>query len=167
LKVIWKNWYISKQTLKPEVTLPLNNIIIKETKPTENLNAEETLIWFFRYLNQKDFEKALELFEYKDWYWLAVFTEEEEKSVWHIVLKDYCEATGTCLNVKIIGIKEWTTSDKYIFKVQFINKDWSIFVQWPCCGATEEQMPSTDTFEFTVKKVNWKFKVITAPIYRP
>ncbi len=163
LKITWLNWLISKKTSKPTISLSLNPITIKKTETTENLNTEETLISFFRYLNQKDFEKAVELFETDNREQINAFTSKEDRNLKEVVLRDYCEATGTCLEIKIIWVEETTEDNEYIFKVQFLNKDGSIFVQWPCCGA----MLSSDKFDFTVKKIDWKFKVTTPPLYRP
>jgi hypothetical protein len=131
--------------------------------------AQNTLIAFFNYLNDDKFDKAVELFEptgIDSWEWLANFSPEEERDNKPLVLKNYCLATQTCLKANVLNIKKQTEND-YILSVQFIKKDNNTFVLGPCCGATEEEMPSMDKFDYNVKKVNNLFKVATPPVYVP
>ena len=140
------------------------------SKQDESTNAEEALVSFFTYLSNQDYKKALTLFELDDpansWEGFASFSLEEDRSDKAKVLKNYCEATGTCLKAKVIETQKGT-NDTYDLVVQFLNTDSSIFILGPCCGATKEEMPSQDKFNFKVKKINNIFKVTTAPIYRP
>ncbi|RJR31636.1 hypothetical protein C4569_01600 [Candidatus Parcubacteria bacterium] len=135
----------------------------------EITQAQEALITFFKYLSRQDFESALTLFEPDEensWEWIANFTIEEDRNNKAEVLKNYCEAVGTCLEVKIIEAKK-EVDDVYNLVVQFQKPDGGVFVLGPCCGATEEEMPPQNKFNFTVKKINSVFKVTTAPVYRP
>lgn len=132
--------------------------------------AELALVSFFSYLSDQKFEKALTLFELEDstnsWEGLESFSLPEDRNNKAKVIERYCEATRTCLKAKVIETKK-ETSDTYNLLVQFLNIDGSIFVLWPCCGASEQEMPSQDKFNFKVKKINNIFKVTTAPIYVP
>lgn len=136
----------------------------------ESAKAVEVLVSFFAYLSNQNFEKALTLFELDDpansWEGLENFSLPEDRNNKAKVLNNYCEATGTCLKAKIIETKK-ENDDTYNLVVQFQNTNGSIFVLGPCCGATEEEMPSRDKFDFKVKKINNLFKVTTAPVYRP
>ena len=137
----------------------------------ELMRAEETLVSFFAYLSNQDFEKALSLFELSDdpansWEGLEIFSLPEDRNDKTKVLKNYCQATGTCLKARVIETKK-EYNDTYNLVVQFQNADDSVFVLGPCCGATEEEMPPQDKFNFKVKKINNVFKVATAPIYVP
>jgi hypothetical protein len=132
--------------------------------------AENALISFFDHLDSQNFEKALELFELNhsadSWEGLEIFSLPEERDNRAQVLKNYCAATGTCLKAMVIDtIKE--NEETYNLLVQFKRADGSIFILGPCCGATEEEMPSQKEFNFKVKKINNEFKVITTPIYVP
>lgn len=143
---------------------------ISASQQDESAKATETLVSFFTYLNNQDFEKALTLFELDDvansWEGLETFSLPEDREDKAKVLKNYCKATNTCLRAKVIEIEK-EADGKYNLVVQFQNADGSTFVRGPCCGATEEEMPSQDIFEFEVKKINNVFKVMTAPIYIP
>ncbi|MDD5749442.1 MAG: hypothetical protein PHO91_01485 [Patescibacteria group bacterium] len=144
-----------------------------ENKPkiiNEAVKAEQTLISFFTYLNDQDFDKALTLFELdgstSSWENLEIFSLPEDRNDKAKILKRYCEATGTCLRAKVIDIKK-ENNGTYNLLVQFQKADGSTFVLGPCCGATEEEMPSQNKFNFEVKKIDNTFKVTTAPIYVP
>ena len=157
---------------KPEIEQPkIQNESDKiSSAEDESTKAEEVLVSFFTYLNNQDFEKALTLFELDDptnsWEGLESFSLPEDRKNKAKVLKNYCEATGTCLKAKVIEIKK-ENNNSYKLVVQFQNNDGNTFVLGPCCGATEEEMPSQNKFDFTVKKINNVFKVTTAPVYRP
>lgn len=53
------------------------------------------------------------------------------------------------------------------FIIQFSDKDDSLYEFGPCCGATEETMPTRTEFTYRVERVGTKFFVITPPLYRP
>ncbi len=137
----------------------------------ESTKAEDALVSFFTHLENQDFEKALLFFELddpvNDWEGLESFSPlTEDRRSKANVLKNYCEATGTCLEARVIETKKGN-NDTYDLVIQFKNPDGSTFVLEPCCGATEEEMPAQDKFDFKVKKINNDLKVTTAPVYRP
>lgn len=145
--------------------------VLNAIQQDESARAEETLVSFFGYLNDQDFDNAMNLFELggdseNSWEGLESFTLPEDRNDKGNVLRNYCEATGTCLNATVIEIEKETDSI-YNMVVQFQNDDGSTFVLGPCCGATEEEMPSQDKFNFKVQKINNDFKVTTPPIYVP
>lgn len=134
----------------------------------ESEMAKNTLISFFDYLSKNEFEKALTLLNLDEGEWegLSIFSLPEERSNKAKVLETYCQAVGTCLRAEVLDVKK-EMSDEYSLVVQFLNKDGSIYVFGPCCGATEETMPSKKEFDYKVKKIDDIFKVETAPLYRP
>jgi hypothetical protein len=114
----------------------------------ESESAKNTLIAFFDYLSKNEFEAAANLFSLD-----PQFTPLEEFATGNNqaeVLKNYCQAVGTCLKTNVLSVKK-ATNDEYHLVVEFVNKDDSIYVFGPCCGATEEEMPSKNKFDFTVK----------------
>jgi hypothetical protein len=138
------------------------------TEKDESEKAKNALITFFDYLNENEFEKASGLFssDETDWESIKVYSPEDEASNKAKILENYCEAVGTCLKAKILEAKQ-TANYEYNLVVQFLNKDGSIYIFGPCCGATEEEMPSKDKFDYTVKKIDNAFEVKTPPLYRP
>lgn len=153
-----------------EIEQPKEQKNIEPVSKDESEMAKNTLVAFFDYLSKNEFEKALGLFSLDDpsnsWEGLESFSLPEERNNKAKVLENYCKATGTCLKAKVLEVKKGT-GDNYDLVVQFLNIDGSIYVFGPCCGATEETMPSKNKFDYKVKKINNAFKVSTAPLYRP
>jgi len=145
--------------------------VFNAIKQDESAYAKESLVSFFRHLSNQDFDHAMNLFEpggdsENPWEGLESFTLPEYRDDKSRVLRNYCEATGTCLNATVVEI-ERETDGVYNIVVQFQNNDGSAFALGPCCGATEEEMPTQDKFNFKVQKINNEFKVITPPVYVP
>jgi len=109
-------------------------IIDKQTDQTEEeneLQAQETLVSFFRYLSNQDFENALPLFESDEsndfWERFKDFTPPEDRNDKAKILQNYCQATNTCLKANVIQTQK-EDNDTYNLIVQFQNIDGSIFV---------------------------------------
>lgn len=153
-----------------EIEQPKKQQNVVPASKDESEMAKNTLVAFFDYLSKNEFEKALGLFSLDDptnsWEGLASLSPSAERNNKAKVLENYCKATGTCLKAKVLEVKK-ETGDNYDLVVQFLNADGSVFVKGPCCGATEETMPSTSKFDFKVKKINNAFRASTAPVYRP
>lgn len=139
----------------------------RQQKIDEASIAQNTLISFFDNLSEGKFDDAL-------WYFTTDKATREGLNIYNPkgetdhddMIENYCQATLTCLPANSIeSIK--ISNDEYQYKVQFYKEDGSIFVLWPCCGATEEEMPPQDTFEYTVKKIDGIFKVMTPSLYVP
>lgn len=141
---------------------------IEKESNQQPTTAKDALITFFDSLNKNEFEKASKLFssDEADWEGLAVYSPIEDTNNKAKVLENYCKATLTCLKAKVLEVKEGG-SGEYTLIVQFLNNDGTTYIFGPCCGATEKEMPSKDTFDYRVKKNNNMFKVITPPLYRP
>jgi hypothetical protein len=139
----------------------------KQELVDEAIIAQHTLINFFNNLNEWKFTEALKYFTINKETRENLDIYNPDGEIKHInIIENYCQATLTCLPVIIV----WTTKiddNEYRYQVQFQKQDGSIFILGPCCGATEEEMPTKDTFEYTVKKINGTFKVITPPLYIP
>lgn len=132
----------------------------------ESEAAKNTLITFFDYLSENEFEKAISLTDLDDssfWDTVKIYDRGFNDKV--KMLEAYCEATQTCLKAKVLKVQQVTNAE-YILTTQFTNKDGSVYAPGPCCGAEEDTPPKSE-FDFTVKKINNIFKVTTAPLYRP
>ena len=134
--------------------------------PQELASAQGILEDFFDSLSIGDFEHAANLISLQEWEAIEQFTPSEESHDTANLLRHYCENTQTCLTVQVLDVRE-IDSGKYIFIVQFITDSGDVYVFGPCCGATEEEMPSKREFEYVVEKVSGVFKVTTLPLYRP
>lgn len=143
----------------------------KEVPLDELQEAKDTVIIFFDHLHDGEYDKAVELYQPEDgmpssWEEYEAYSESEDKSNHATLLKDFCNLVRTCHRVNVIDSKK-EAEGQYTLTVQFIQDDGEVFVLGPCCGETEETMPSQDKFDYKVKKIDGKFKVTTSPLYRP
>jgi hypothetical protein len=53
------------------------------------------------------------------------------------------------------------------FTVRFLTETGERFVLGPCCGATPEEMPPTEEFDFTVRQSGDTYRVVDLPVYVP
>jgi len=142
---------------------------IEEAQENELYEAQETLISFFDFASSGEYAQAAELLEpgisnLSARSWDAM--DQGKGTPKDKILEDYCAAVGTCLKTQVIS-SEQVSEGHYVFTVGFINSDGSEYVYGPCCGASEEEMPSKTEFEFHVVKIADEYKVTTAPLYRP
>jgi hypothetical protein len=85
------------------------------------------------------------------------------------LLRNACTINGTqCLQVKSAVLDKTVSETKFVFKVDFLKADGTIFVLGPCCGGNETDSPSRSVFELSVMKVDKnKFVVMDMPPYSP
>lgn len=141
----------------------------------EAVAAKKTLVDFFFYLQAKQFDKAILLFEPSEatdcdsnpdsWEGLESFSLPEERGVKAKVLENYCRSVRTCLKASVIGIKELRIG-KYELRVSLLKDDGTLFSLGACCGVEDADPPKT-SFAFCVEKVNGIYKVRTAPVFAP
>ena len=78
-----------------------------------------------------------------------------------------CANALKCLKILHVLEQKSVSSSSYVFTVQFANPDGTLFKKLPCCGATEETMPTQTDFDYTVEKTGEGYKVTTQLIYIP
>ena len=80
-----------------------------------------------------------------------------------------CQMNGfQCLQARSIELDQEISPTEFIFQVEFLNADGSLFVQGPCCGATETESPPNSVFSFTVvKNAEESYQVMDLPPYVP
>lgn len=134
----------------------------------ESTAAKTIFIKFFDLISQQKFDEAVPLLS-------SDFELQENLRAYDYnhtgnpaeMLQTYCDGVPTCLKTRVLKT-ERTGNYEYTLTVQFINPDGSTYIFGPCCGASEEDMPSTDTFTYVVKKdFEDKMVVMTLPLYRP
>jgi hypothetical protein len=129
--------------------------------------ARQALIRFFTFLHDGRYGEAAALYggSYED---LPVVrddlppTSEDKALVW----ESEC-ALLQCLLVSGIIEQTQVSPDEYLFVVEFMNEDGTLFVSGPCCGASEAEMPALWQWPYTVKRVGGQFKVMGAPVFVP
>lgn len=126
--------------------------------------AKETLERFFNKLHDEKYNDAVCLFEpiEEDWREWSELSEDKKADE----LRFTYRSVGIPIKPKVLEV--WNVdSGVYRFEVQFITDSGTIYVQGPCCGATEEMTPSQSEFIFFVRKTTAGYKVGTFPVYRP
>ena len=138
---------------------------IKEEKTAGNnelQDSQEVLENFFSYLANGQYEEASALYSWEKNRDLGNNLQTWPGATNAETLKNYCEALGTCLEVKVLtGVK--TENNTYRFIVQFIKDNGEIFRHPFYPGAAE----MTADFSFGVEKINGQFKVVDPPLYFP
>jgi len=138
---------------------------IKEEKTAGNnelQDSQEVLENFFSYLANGQYEEASALYSWEKNSDLGNNLQTWPGATNAETLKNYCEALGTCLEVKVLtGVK--TENNTYRFIVQFIEDNGEIFRHPFYPGAAE----MTADFSFGVEKINGQFKVVDPPLYFP
>ncbi len=138
---------------------------IKEEKTADNnelQDSQEVLENFFSYLANGQYEEASALYSWEKNSDLGNNLQTWPGATNAETLKNYCEALGTCLEVKVLtGVK--TENNTYRFIVQFIEDNGEIFRHPFYPGAAK----MTADFSFGVEKINGQFKVVDPPLYFP
>jgi len=85
------------------------------------------------------------------------------------LLRNACAVNGIqCLRVKSAQLDRQVSEKEFVFKVEFLNADGTLFVLGPCCGADEINSPPQSVFYLTVLKVEPdRFAVMDMPPYVP
>lgn len=129
--------------------------------------AEETLTTFFSMLHEGQYAEATDYYggtydELGAFVFPTIALDEHEK-IWETV----CAGLLKCLPVRNVVSAEQSGPDEFVFVVEFSNEDGTLFELGPCCGATEEEMPTQSQFTYTVMKTGDQFTVLNPPVYVP
>lgn len=159
---------ITNRNYIPSPTITINNQITTEPTQTNDLeSAKNTLLTYFTLLNDKKYSVAVQYhgsgFEY-----IQNWNPDIDKNDYPKLLEMGCIKNGLqCLEISKVLSEKIVSPTEFLFEVQFANDNGTLFMQKQCCGATEQQMPTKDSFEFTVKKINGNFIITTQPVYIP
>jgi heat shock protein HslJ len=136
-------------------------------EPPAEQAAQEALIRYFSLLSDGQYSQAVQLYG-GDYDTLTEWNPDIDPSDHAGLLERGCMMNGLqCLVVHQILATERINEDSYRFTVQFENPGGSLFVRGPCCGATEQEMPSQSDFVFTVVRQGEGFAVQELPVYVP
>ncbi|MCE5207698.1 MAG: hypothetical protein LLG42_05230 [Chloroflexi bacterium] len=85
------------------------------------------------------------------------------------LLQSACTINGfQCLRVKSANLEEKVSDKEYVFEIEFLNADDSLFVRGACCGGNETDSPPQSVFYCRVAKLeNGEFRVVDLPPYAP
>lgn len=84
------------------------------------------------------------------------------------LVRNACEINGAaCLLPRTITLEK-ASPNRYLFLVEFLNEDGTVFVQGPCCGASPADQPPRSVFPFVVTTTSrGSFTVTEMPPYVP
>lgn len=159
-----------KMTPAPSLTPLSPQLPAWETPPpgaSDLTIARWTLLSFFTFLRDGRYGEAAALYggSYEDHPVVRDDlppTSEDKALVW----ESEC-ALLQCLLISRVVEETQVSPDEYLFVIEFMNEDGSLFVLGPCCGATEAEMPKVWQWLYSVKRVGGQFKVMGVPVYVP
>lgn len=167
-----------KATIRISVILSMVIILAAcTTKPAElpaieqysdDQLALQALVSFLDNLHNGSYEEAAEL--YGGSYEIMMDHNPSIDPEKHVaLLKNACTINGAaCLEVKSAGLDRPVSAAEFLFKVDFLKDDGTLFVLGPCCGGNETDTPPQSLFIFRViKDSNGKFLVMDMPPYMP
>ena len=135
-------------TIKPinEVSTELPSAELPGQFAVSAVDPERAMVDFFTYLNQGDYAQASELYG-GSYDILQDYNPDLNLDDKTALLKAGCEQNGLmCLAVEEVLSVQTNDQTNFLFEVQFTNRDGSLFILGPCCGADEETMPPVSTF---------------------
>ena len=139
----------------------------KETSSEEQL-ALQVLTDFLQSLYTGNYDKAAQLYggSYET---MIDHNPSIIPSDHTALLKNACETNGAqCFRVKSASLDNRTSKTEFVFRVDFVNDDGTLFVIGPCCGGNATDFSHQSVFFFTVVKVDKnKFFVMDMPPYTP
>lgn len=146
------------------VPAPFQSSLTQNTSSTSQ-TEREALMEYFDALSEGRYAEAA---VYRDDYetprsWFPEVNPDDHAEL----IKRACDMRGwNCLKIRTI-VREEPIAGGIKFTVEFTNTDASLFVQGPCCGASEEEMPPRSQFEYEVVRRDGRLIVATDPVYTP
>jgi len=145
---------------------------LSQLAATKKLNGEEralhALIDFLENLHNGEYAKAVQYYggSYET---MTDHNPDIAPNDHAALLRNACTLNGMqCLQAKVIGIVDKVPNEKYVFIVEFLNEDGTLFMLESCCGGEETSFPPKSVYHFLVKEVDQnKFVVVDTPPYVP
>jgi len=142
---------------------------LPDTEPSSDEQlAFHTLTDFLQSLYTGDYGKAAQL--YGGTYETMIdHNQSIDPSDHAALMHNACAINGAqCLEVKSVSLDNQISNKEFVFRVDFLNPDGTIFVLGPCCGGSATDFPPKAWFYFTVMKDGRnKFSVMDMPPYGP
>jgi hypothetical protein len=129
--------------------------------------AREALTAFFSLLHDGRYDEAMNYYG-GSYYALRHWNPPVPGHDYPTLLRHGCTINGlNCLLIKRIVSQLEISPGVFKFVVEFMDDEGRLFIQGPCCGATEEQSPPQSQFTYTVRGWGSRFLVQELPIYTP
>lgn len=130
-------------------------------------SAQATLLAFFAALGEERYADAVPLYggDYADLeHRNSGYDVSDRAWLWWSA----CTNNGfVCLAQAEVVREEPAGPDDVLITLRFRTPDGELFVRGPCCGETEETMPSESEFDFRVGRRDDRWVVLDLPVYVP
>jgi len=137
-------------------------------KSSDDQRALQVLVAFLENLNAGKYDEAALVYggtyeTMKSW------NPDIDPGDHSVLLRNACTINGVqCLQIKSLSLEKKVSDTEFVFKVEFLNGDGTLFVLGPCCGGNATDSPPQSVFHLTVMKVDDnKFAVMDMPPYAP
>lgn len=122
--------------------------------PGDDERARHVLVDFLQSLHDGQYDKAAQL--YGGTYQTMIDHNPSINPNDHsALLRNACAINGAqCLLVKSAGMDTIVSETQFVFNVELLNADGTLFVLGPCCGGNETDFPPQSAFHFMVLKVD-------------
>jgi hypothetical protein len=141
--------------------------------PTDAVDEEDSqaashwLQFFFSSLWNRNYETSVERYG-GSYEILQNWNPELAPDDYAGLLKNGCEVNGLeCLPVRRIVEENRISPDEVHFMVEFLNPDGSRLERGACCGGSPDDFHIQTQFEYTVKQIDRRWKVMDLPPYLP
>ena len=148
--------------------LALMSCTPRSGRPSDEQLALDILVNFLESLHNGEYDKAARL--YGGTYKTMIDHNPDVNSRDHaVLLRRACSINGMqCLQVKSVSLDKKVSDTEFVFKVDFLNEDGTLFLLGSCCGGDEADLLPQSVFYFTVRKVDKDdFNVMDIPPYGP
>jgi hypothetical protein len=135
---------------------------------SDDQRARDVLIEFLQSLHNSEYDKAAQL--YAGTYETMRDHNPSTNPDDHVaLLRNACTINGAqCLQVKSAALDQKVSNTEFVFRVEFLNGDGTLFVLGPCCGGNETDFPPQSVFYLTVVKTDKdNYVVMDMPPYAP
>jgi hypothetical protein len=135
---------------------------------TDFERAQYVLLDFLRNLHNGKYDEAARLYN-GSYQTMIDHNPNIDPNDHTALLRKACTLNGMqCLQAKIVGLEESVSNEKYVFIVEFLKHNGTLFMLEPCCGENNPNFPPQSVFLFTVIKGDQnQFTVKDMPPYAP
>ena len=136
--------------------------------PEDKQNARDALQRFFDLLNEEQYSEAVLLYG-GSYDTMRDHNPSLLPTDLAALMRNACQINGAmCLRPRSITPAQADSSAEFLFQVEFQNKDGSLFIRGPCCGASPADQPPQSVFSYSViRGPQGQFAVMDMPPYVP
>jgi hypothetical protein len=130
--------------------------------------ARKALLDFFSYLQTGEYELAAGLYG-GSYSVMQDHNPDIDPGDRADLFRNACTINGAyCLEIRQATLLEGPSAAEFLFAVQFVKDDGSLFTLAPCCADEDLKADPQDEFQYTVRlECTGRFLVMELPVYSP